>query len=82
LPQTLHKKRYASHLPSDAKDVGFWVDEIQTLMPLGLVAVSKLSVVFAKAYNAGILQIWCLLMYIHFILLHVEFEDGLSISFF
>jgi hypothetical protein len=39
-----------------------------------------LKVVFREAYSTGILQFWHLSIDIRFILLHVEFEDGLSIS--
>jgi predicted membrane protein len=36
--------------------------------------------VLTGAYNTNTLQVWCLLIDIPFILLHVSFEDGLFIS--
>jgi hypothetical protein len=44
------------------------------------VAILGLSVVIREVYSTGILQFWYFLIDEHFILPHVEFEDGLSIS--
>jgi hypothetical protein len=44
------------------------------------VAVSGLNVAFREVYNTDILQFWYHTIGIHLILLHVEFEDGFSIS--
>jgi hypothetical protein len=55
------------------------VDEKPTLVPLESVSVSGPSVVFRKAYNAGILQAYYPPIDVHFILCHVKFEDGLYV---
>jgi hypothetical protein len=54
--------------------------QFPTLGPLESVANLGLSVVFREPYSASILQFWYILIDIRFILLHVEFEEGLSIS--
>jgi hypothetical protein len=51
-----------------------------TLRPLELVAVLGLSVVFREANHTNILPFRYHSIDIHFIFLHVKFEDGLSIS--
>jgi hypothetical protein len=51
------------------------------LWPLEKIAILGLDVVLKGAYSTGILQVWYHSIGVHFILLHVEFEDGLSISF-
>lgn len=43
-------------------------------------AVLRLCVELTEAYNIIILQVWYLYIDIHFVLLHVEFDDGLSTS--
>jgi hypothetical protein len=50
------------------------------LKPLESGAILGLYVVPREAYNTGILQVWYFSVYIHFILLHMEFENGLSVS--
>jgi hypothetical protein len=40
----------------------------------------ELRAEFREAYWTGTLQVWYLSKDIHFFLLHVEFEDGLTIS--
>jgi hypothetical protein len=50
------------------------------LGPLESVAVSGLTGKFRQAYNTDILQVWYLSIDMPSILLHMEFEDGLSIS--
>jgi hypothetical protein len=55
------------------------VDELQILESLKLVAVFGLCGEFREAYIKVILQFWYHSIDIHSILLHVEFEDGLSI---
>jgi hypothetical protein len=42
------------------------------LKPLESGAILGLYVVPREAYNTGILQVWYLSVYIHFILLHLE----------
>jgi hypothetical protein len=56
------------------------MDKLPTLGWLESVAVLKLTVVLIEAYKARTFQFLCHSMDIHFILHHVEFEDGLSIS--
>jgi hypothetical protein len=56
------------------------VDEWPTVRPLGSVAILGLNVMFWEAYNIQILQVWFLSIDICFIVLHVKFEDALSIS--
>jgi hypothetical protein len=56
------------------------VDESLSLEALESVAVLGLSVVFREAYSTSTFHVWYLLLDIHFILLHVEFEGGLSMS--
>jgi hypothetical protein len=56
------------------------VDTVPALGLLKSVAVLRLSVVIKEAYGIGILHIWYLSIGIHFILLSVKFEDGLSIQ--
>jgi hypothetical protein len=56
------------------------VDHYRRLGPLESVAVLALDVGFREAYNTGILQVWYHLIDIHFSILHVKFEDRLSIS--
>jgi hypothetical protein len=56
------------------------VDKMLTLGHLETIAIFKLSVVLKDAYSTGILQVLYHSIGIHFILLHVELEDGLSIS--
>jgi hypothetical protein len=41
----------------------------------------KINAVFRGATSTFILQVWYLLIGIHFIVFHVEFDDGSSISF-
>jgi hypothetical protein len=55
-------------------------DECPSLGPLGYVAVLGKSVVVRKAWNTDILQFWPHSTDKHFILLHVKFEGGLSVS--
>jgi hypothetical protein len=50
------------------------------LRPLESVAVLRLDGEFRDAYNTGMLHVWYLVIDMHFILLHVKFEGGLSIS--
>jgi hypothetical protein len=57
------------------------VDKILTLGPLETIAILGLRVVLKGAYSTDILQVWYHSIGIHFILLHVVFEDELSISF-
>jgi hypothetical protein len=61
---------------------GDWVlmDGGPTLKPLTSAAVLGLGVAFTATYNTGILQVWYHLIDRHFNLLHVRFEDELSIS--
>jgi hypothetical protein len=54
--------------------------KLLTLEPLESVAVLGLGVVFREAYEIGWFPFCHILIHIHFILLHMEFEDGLSIS--
>jgi hypothetical protein len=57
---------------------------VDTLPILGLlepVAVLELRVVLREAYSTGTLQVWYLSIDMHFILLHINFEKELSISF-
>jgi hypothetical protein len=54
------------------------VDEWPTFEPLESLPV-ELSVSFREACSTGILQIWYLLIDIHFILLQLKFEDGFLI---
>jgi hypothetical protein len=56
------------------------VDEVPSLGPLESVTVWGLCVVFREAYNTDVLQVLYLLIDIPSIMLHVEFEDRLSIS--
>jgi hypothetical protein len=53
---------------------------LSSLGLLGSGAVLRLSVVFTDTYDTCILQVWYISIGMHFILLHVEFEDGLSLS--
>jgi hypothetical protein len=57
------------------------VDKIPILGPLETIAILGLDVVLKDSYGTDILQIWYHSIDIHFILLHVKFEDGSSISF-
>jgi hypothetical protein len=61
---------------------GCWVlvDELPTLGLLESVAVLGLSTVLTDAYNTGTLQFYYHPIDIHFVLFHVKFENGLSIS--
>jgi hypothetical protein len=56
------------------------VDVLPTLGPLESIAVLGLSVAIREAYSTGILYVWYHSTDIRFILLHVQFEDGLSSS--
>jgi hypothetical protein len=56
------------------------VDKIHTLGCRETIAILKLSVVLKDAHSTDILQVWYHSIGIHFILLHVKIEDGLSIS--
>jgi hypothetical protein len=51
-----------------------------TFGPLESGAIVKLHVVIKKAYNTSTLQVWYISTDVCFILFHVEFEGGLSIS--
>lgn len=65
---------------NDVQDAGFrWMNYCTALVLVEFVAVSGLSGEFREARNAGIFRVWCLSIDIHFIMLHVEFEVGLSI---
>jgi hypothetical protein len=44
------------------------------------VADFGLGGVFTHTYDTDILQVWCISIDMHFILLHVEFEDELFLS--
>jgi hypothetical protein len=56
------------------------VDERSTLGSLESVAVLEVCVVFGAVTSTGILLFWYLSVAIHFIIIHVQFDDGLSIS--
>jgi hypothetical protein len=56
------------------------MDELPTLTPLKSVAVLGLGVVFKDSYDTYILQVCCILIDILFAVLHVRFEDMLSVS--
>jgi hypothetical protein len=56
------------------------MNKCPTLGSLESDAVLELNVVLREAYNNGMLQVQYFLKNIRFILLYVEFEDGLSIS--
>jgi hypothetical protein len=67
------------YLPNDVKDAG--VGEcLADFCPLEPVAVLGQSVVFREAYNTNLLQFLYRLIDIHFVLFHVRFDNGLSIS--
>jgi hypothetical protein len=55
------------------------VGELPTLGLLESVAVFGLGVVLGEAYNTGTLQVWYLLIDMHFIMFHEDFDDGLSV---
>jgi hypothetical protein len=55
-------------------------DDWPTFEPSKSAAVLRLNAGFREAHYADILQSWYLPIDIHCILLHVKFEDGLSIS--
>jgi hypothetical protein len=57
------------------------VRKLPTLGSLESVADLGINVALKDEYDTCILQFWYLLIDMHFILLHVEFEDGLSVSF-
>jgi hypothetical protein len=56
------------------------MDELSTLASLKSVPVFGLAEVFTDTFDAGVLQVWYPSIDIHSTLLHVTFEDGLSIS--
>jgi hypothetical protein len=56
------------------------MDELTTLGLLESVAVLGLCVAFKEAYNTGTLQVWYPSIDIPFVVLHLKFEEGLSIS--
>jgi hypothetical protein len=69
-------RRSASFLPNDAKDIGLrWMNDWlwgywnQLLL---------FCLMFREAYNTGRPRFWYLSTEIHFIVLHVKFEDGMS----
>jgi hypothetical protein len=74
------KKDILLFLQNDPEKCWVLVDEWPTLGPLKSVAVLGLRVVFTDKYDLSILQIWYLSIDIHVILLHMIFEDALSIS--
>jgi hypothetical protein len=76
----LHEESSAPYLPNDTKNAGFWWIQPRFLKPLEPAVVLKLNVVLKETYGTGLLQVWYLLIDRHFILLHVKFEDGSSIS--
>jgi hypothetical protein len=56
------------------------MDKLQGFGSLESAAVLGLCAVLGEAYSAGILKFWYISIDIHFILCHVEFDGGLSIS--
>ncbi|SAL99446.1 hypothetical protein [Absidia glauca] len=68
-----------SYIPNGAKGAEEKVGDIQPLGPPEPAAVLELNEEFREAYSKAIVQVWYPSIDIHFILLHVEFEDGLSI---
>jgi hypothetical protein len=62
------------------KECRISINALSSLGSLESVVVLGRSVVLREAHTAGILQIWYLSIDVCFILLHVEFEVGLSIS--
>jgi hypothetical protein len=56
------------------------VDRLPTLGPLESFAILRLGVAIRDAYSTYMLQVLYLLIDMHYILLYVKFEDGLSIS--
>jgi hypothetical protein len=56
------------------------VDKLPILGPLKSVAILRLKGELREAYNTDVLQFLYLSIDMSFILVHVNFDDGLSIS--